>query len=135
MRPAAWICLVLLALCTALPALAASKVYRCGPDGREFSQIPCKEGRPVDTADERSAAQQRDAQAVAASQTQLARKLEAERKAREAAAATQGPAGIKPALAPEAASAAKGRKKKRGTDSDEANGNTAAQLPAKQKPR
>ncbi len=135
MKPAWCVLLVMFALCSGLPAQSATKVYRCGPDGREFSQIPCKEGRPVDSADERSGTQQRDAQAVAASQTQLARKLEAERKAREAAAAKQGPAGIKAAAAPEAASATKGRKKKRGADSDEAGTSTAAQLPAKQKPR
>ncbi len=141
MKPASRAGLVLLVLWTlgsVLPALAASKVYRCGPTGAEFSQIPCKEGRPVDTADERSSTQQRDAQAVADSQTRLARKLEAERRAREAAAALQGPAGIKPAAAPEAASAAnKGKKKKRGgeTDSNSDETRTAAQLPAKQKSR
>jgi hypothetical protein len=135
MKAAAIAGLLSLTMCSAAPALAASKVYRCGPDGREFSQIPCKEGRPVDTADERSATQQRDAQAVAASQTQLARRLEAERKAREAAAAGQGLAGIKPAPPVDAASAAKGKKKKRSKDGDEADTSTAAQLPPKPKPR
>jgi len=74
-------------------ALAAGPtVYRCGPDGREYSQVPCKDGRVVDAADPRSAAQQREAKEVADSQARLAGQLEAERRQREAAAGGGAPA-------------------------------------------
>jgi hypothetical protein len=42
-------------------AASAQTVYRCGPEGREYSQVPCKDGRSVDVADPRSKTQQREA--------------------------------------------------------------------------
>ena len=36
----------------------ANKVYRCGPDGRIYSQTPWKDGYEVIAADKRSADQQ-----------------------------------------------------------------------------
>ena len=42
--------LVLAALLTAcgVTAAAPQKVFRCGPDGRSYSQTPCKDGYEVD---------------------------------------------------------------------------------------
>ena len=84
-----------------LPALAmaqaqAQKVYRCGPDGREYSQTPCKDGVAIDAADPRSAADQKAARDVAAREARMADELTRERHAREAAAEKKGPA-VKPA--------------------------------------
>ncbi|MEO7852734.1 MAG: hypothetical protein ABIR94_10860 [Rubrivivax sp.] len=70
-------------------------VYRCGPDGRQYSQTPCADGREVTTEDSRSAEQQRAAREVSARDAQQADKLAAERKAREAAAKGQSEAGFK----------------------------------------
>ena len=75
----------------------SQKVYRCGADGREYSQTPCKAGREIEVADPRTPEQQRTGQAVAERQARLADQLAAERHAREAAARGLGPAGIKPA--------------------------------------
>jgi hypothetical protein len=100
-------------------AQTTQMVYRCGPGGREYSHKPCTTGREVTVADPRNEDQQRAAADVAASQTRLAKQLEAERHAREAANAGKGPAAIKPApVVAAAASSAhphgdKGKKKKK----------------------
>jgi hypothetical protein len=75
-------------------AAQSPKIYRCGPDGREYSQVPCKDGKLIDATDARSAEQQRDAQGVAESQKRLATSLEKERREREAKAAGTGPAAL-----------------------------------------
>jgi hypothetical protein len=96
-------------------AASAQTVYRCGPDGREYSQTPCKDGRAVDVSDPRSAAQQREAKRVAADQRRLTDQLEAERRQREAAALGQAPTAIvspRSADAAEPASAARSTKGK-----------------------
>jgi hypothetical protein len=97
--------LALAACCAAAPATAAT-VFRCGPDGREYSQTPCKDGRPVDVADPRGVDQQREAREVAESQSRLARQLEAERRQREAAAAATARPGMRGAGPQAAADAA-----------------------------
>ena len=73
----------------------AQTVYRCGPDGREYSQAPCPAGREVDVSDARSAGQRQAAAAVVKDQNRLADQLAAERQARERATPTTGPAGIR----------------------------------------
>ncbi len=116
--PLPWMAAVFCLAFTAMPA-QAQKVYRCGADGREYSQTPCKMGREVDASDPRSAEQQRDGQDVARRQAQFANQLESERHAREAAARGLGPAGIKPAPLPASAASAahrKGPKKQKKTD-------------------
>ena len=70
----------------------AQTVYRCGPDGREYSQAPCPAGREVDVSDARSAGQRQAAAAVVKDQNRLADQLAAERQARERATPTTGPA-------------------------------------------
>jgi hypothetical protein len=99
---AAW----LLALTGHVAAAPPQTVYRCGPDGRVYSQTPCADGRAVTTEDSRSVSQQKAAGEVAARDAQQAQKLADERRQREAAANNQPAAGIKmPAPTVEAASA------------------------------
>jgi len=38
---------------------APQKVFRCGPDGRIYSQVPCKDGYEVGADDKRSAEQRK----------------------------------------------------------------------------
>lgn len=70
-----------LAVCTTAPA---QTIYRCGPDGRSYSQTPCAGARVVQAQDERTDQQRREAQAVAHSQRDLGESLAADRQAREA---------------------------------------------------
>jgi hypothetical protein len=104
----------LLMACAAVGAQAqpkAQKVFRCGPDGRIYSQTPCKEGTSVDVADPRSAEQQRAAAQAVKREEANTEKMARERQAKEAAAAKQGAAhipysaAIKAAAPPPAASA------------------------------
>lgn len=85
------------------PTLAASgqTVWRCGNDGRSYSDMPCPGGRAVDVADVRDADQRAQAQQVAVREQQLVQHLRQERgqRLREAQALGQGAAGIKPAAA------------------------------------
>lgn len=95
--------IVLLAL-AATPAIA-QKVYRCGADGREYSQTACKASQTFDASDRRTAAQRKQSQASAKADARLAEELERERHAREAAANGQVAAGFHPAPPAPAASA------------------------------
>jgi hypothetical protein len=103
--------------CAGAAVAAGPTIYRCGPEGREYSQLPCKDGQVVEASDPRSAAQRREAREVADSQARLARQLEVERRQREAAAAPEEPAGVKPApvrsTAPAASAPVKGQKNHR----------------------
>lgn len=76
--------ILLLALAFTCGAANAQAVYRCGPDGRSYSQTPCAQGRSVDVSDERSAQQRRDALDVAERERAFAQSLEHDRLAREA---------------------------------------------------
>ena len=113
-----------LAMLMLLPALAAAQtVYRCGPEGRDYSQTPCKEGRAVDAADPRSAIQQREARDIATRDAQLAEKLSRENRAREAEASRSRAAGIQPAAKPaSAAASAPHHKKKKSKGYDDGDG-------------
>ena len=114
--------LATIAVCglAAMAAVAAppQTVYRCGPDGRQYSQTPCADGRPVTTEDSRSAEQQKASRDVAARDSQHAEKLAAERRQREELAKGQAAAGIKPADDSAAASAPKGKAKAQAKVSD-----------------
>jgi len=113
--------LALLAACAAIGAQAqpkSQKVFRCGPDGRIYSQTPCKEGNSVDVADPRSAEQQRAAAQAVKREEALTEKMARERQAKEAAAAKQGAAHIPYSAAikaaapqPAASAAVKGKPK------------------------
>lgn len=100
----------LLALGALLPLLAQAAppqtVYRCGADGRVYSQAPCADGKALSVEDPRSASQQKAAREVSERNAEQARKLAGERRQREADAKGQAAAGIKTAPAAEAASAA-----------------------------
>jgi hypothetical protein len=80
-------------------------VYRCGPDGRIYSQTPCADGKALSVDDPRSASQQKAARDVAGRDAEQARKLSEERRQREAVAKEQKAAGFKTAPAADAASA------------------------------
>lgn len=71
----------------------AQAVYRCGPQGRDYSQTPCKDGRAVDVDDARTPAQRAAAHEVARDDARRAETLASERRLREAAA-VRGAAGI-----------------------------------------
>jgi hypothetical protein len=77
-----------------LPLLAqaaalSQTIYRCGPDGRSYSQAPCADGKPLTMDDPRSATQQQAAREVAAGDAARAQKLADERRQREADAPRQ----------------------------------------------
>jgi hypothetical protein len=114
--------LVTAAICglAVVAAVAAppQTVYRCGPDGRQYSQTPCADGRPVTTEDSRSAEQQKAARDVAARDAKHAEKLAAERRQREELARGQAAAGIKTGDDGAAASAPKGKAKSQAKVSD-----------------
>jgi len=117
---------ILIATAFALTALAAhaqpkaQTVFRCGPDGRIYSQTPCKDGTAVDVADPRSADQQRAAAQAAQKQQAQNDKDARARQAQEAAAAKQGAAhipytaAIKAAAPPASAASASGKGRKKG---------------------
>jgi hypothetical protein len=87
----------LLVLATPLLAAPPQTVYRCGPEGRVYSQTPCADGKPVTVDDPRSASQQKAARDVAARDAQQAQDLAEERRQREQAARGQQAIAIKPA--------------------------------------
>jgi hypothetical protein len=85
---------LLLALCTAMPtALHAQTVWRCGPDGRTFTDAPCPQGQMLDVAASRPAEDVHSAQQLAQRERTWGQQLQRERQQREAQA-TAGPAGI-----------------------------------------
>ena len=68
------------------PAAAATQmVYRCGPQGNQYSQQPCESGRAVDVDDTRSPEQIAEARKASAAQHRLAVQMANERRANERA--------------------------------------------------
>ncbi len=116
---------------TAMAAAQAppQTVYRCGPDGRVYSQTPCADGKPVTIDDPRSASQQKAARDVAERDAQQAKQLAEERRKREAEAQGQGMAGIKAPAAQEKASAP-ARKSKTKAPAGESNMSPVMRVPA-----
>ena len=85
---------LLLLLCSALPAvLHAQTVWRCGPDGRTFTDAPCPQGQLLEVAASRPAADLHSAQQLAQREKAWGQQLQRERQQRETQA-TAGPAGI-----------------------------------------
>ncbi|URI10582.1 hypothetical protein MW290_16405 [Aquincola tertiaricarbonis] len=81
------------ALCalSLLTATAAeSTVYRCGPQGNHYSQLPCQDGRALTLDDARSEAQRSAAERSIQRDQALADRLREERHEREAGYATAG---------------------------------------------
>ena len=83
-----------------LPALtAAQTIWRCGPEGRSFSDAPCTEGRALQVADTRPAEDVAAAQARADREIQMADRFRRERLAEEAAQRGSGLASLGPVAA------------------------------------
>ena len=59
-----------------LSAASAQTVYRCGPEGRDYSQVPFPHGRVVDVSDGRDLGQREQAAALAAAVRAVGRALE-----------------------------------------------------------
>lgn len=74
--------LVVALLCAG--AAQAQSVWRCGPDGRSFSDTPCPQGRALETVAARPQADVQMAQQVAQREKALAQRLVSERQQREA---------------------------------------------------
>ena len=71
-------------------AVAAQPVWRCGADGRSYSDAPCADGRVVAVADPRDAQALAQGRAAAALDRRLAHDLVAERHERERLWRAQG---------------------------------------------
>ena len=80
----------------AASAAQSQTVWRCGPDGRSYADTPCREGRAVDMAEARPAADLSGAKDLARREHALAARLVQERRLRQAEP-TAGPglAGIR----------------------------------------
>jgi Domain of unknown function (DUF4124) len=74
---------VVLALGFLLHAAQAQTIWRCGADGKSYSDTPCQNGRAVETAPPRPAADIDAARQVADREQELADRLRAERRQRE----------------------------------------------------
>jgi hypothetical protein len=72
-------------------AAAQNRVYRCGADGRSYSQQPCADGMTVEVADPRSTPQVTQGRQVAQLDARLGEMLARQRQLAESAAARQGP--------------------------------------------
>jgi len=123
-----------IALFGALPLLAqAQQVWRCGPEGRSYSSVPCAEGRPLEVPEARPAADLSAARAQAARDVRLAETLRKERLATEATQRGSGITGIGPGATLKPASTAPTRqrpKKKRSSPAAEATDTWRAVAPS-----
>jgi hypothetical protein len=84
---------VIVVLLLVTSAAQAQGVWRCGPDGRSFSDTPCRDGRELSVPQARPAADLDHAQDVARREKALADQLVRERQQRESQAVA-GAAGI-----------------------------------------
>ena len=82
LRPA----LVSILLSTATCCALAQGVWRCGADGKQFSDKPCAQGRALESLDARPAGDLAAAQDAAQREKALAAQLTKERQQREAQA-------------------------------------------------
>ena len=81
--------MLLLVLLAAGP-LNAQTVWRCGPEGKTFSDRPCTDGSTVGNTDKRSDAEVRAAREVVARDQALARELHKQNREAEKEAASHG---------------------------------------------
>jgi hypothetical protein len=108
----------MLVLAASNTGAATSTIYRCGPDGRDYSQVPCPGGKALDASDPRTGAQRAEALEVAARDRRRAAELERERRAQEASVKPSSASGFNARPAPPTALAAKadrGQPRKRHT--------------------
>jgi hypothetical protein len=90
MKPLAW-CAGALLCAWAAAGHAQQSVYRCGADGRTYSQERCEAGRLIDVSDPRNAAQSTQTRQAAQRDAQLAEALRREREQAEHQATRQTP--------------------------------------------
>ena len=84
----------------ALPVLTqAQTIWRCGPDGRSFSDTPCAEGRTLAVADTRPSQDVAAARMLAEREIRLAERLRRERLSEEREQLGSGLAALGPASA------------------------------------
>lgn len=107
--------ILLLTLALAAPFAGAQTVWRCGPEGRIYSDRPCTDGRSLSAADRRSDAERAEGAAVSAREKHALATLQAQRKQREHEAVERGlgPAAIKRLPVETKAPAVKPRRKKK----------------------
>ena len=101
--------------------LNAQTVWRCGPEGKTYSDRPCTDGSTVSNADKRSEAEVRAAREVVARDQALARELhkqnrEAEKEALSHGSGLAGIAAPPPVVKPKAP---KSKPKKSSTEGTE----------------
>ncbi len=88
---------LMLVILATLPLLAqAQQVWRCGADGRSYSDVPCTEGRQLEVTEPRPAADLAAARAQATRQVRLADTVHKQRLAQEATQRGSGITGIGP---------------------------------------
>ncbi len=75
--------------------LQAQTVWRCGPDGRSYSDSPCPGGLAVSVTDRPAAADVQAAKAAAERERALAARMTQQRLQQEQLAANTGPAGFR----------------------------------------
>ncbi len=108
--------LAALSLACGSAAAASQKVFRCGPDGRVYSQTPCKDGYEVKADDARSEQERKAAEEQLKRDDKLNEKMARERRANESASrpgigVIANPAAARPAAAPASGVAAKKKKR------------------------
>jgi hypothetical protein len=91
--------------CVLAQAAPPQTVYRCGLEGRIYSQTPCADGKALSADDPRSASQQKAARDAADRDAEQAKKLAEERRQRVEVSKGQQAAGFKTAPPADAASA------------------------------
>jgi hypothetical protein len=125
--------LLLLAATLVCATAQAQTVYRCGPDGREYSQIPCRQGgRAVSVSDERSAEQRAAAEETVREQQAQGDALERDRLKRESIRpAMAGKIDGRPRPAEPVVLATKPSNKKKARAKTPANGDFVAIAPVK----
>ena len=119
----------LLLACAGIAA-AQTQVYRCGPDGREYSQQPCAGGSAFDAADPRDAVQRAQARHAAELDRTRADRLERERLAREAQPSSKAIALDSRRVAPPASAASKPATTKRRKAAAKPRANSASDFTA-----
>lgn len=126
-----WRHLAALLLPLLAPAALSQTIYRCGPDGRSYSQVPCADGKPLTVDDPRSANQQQAAREVAAGDAALARNLADERRQREAGAQRHAAGFTTAPTPPASAPARKSHKAKKPKAAAEQDFTATSRAPAK----
>ncbi len=99
----------------------ATSAWRCGPEGRVYSDTPCAGGRELELPAPRPAADVRAAERLAQREAALGERLRREREAREAAAiaASAQPVSLGPVRSAAKASGAKRSSERRGPAADQ----------------